>query len=867
MSLFNKFISFFALTAIMLVGVMAIHSIKVDTLPIDRALGLVSRTSAPAFTLQARAQQSVYVTNCGGTCSSDATVVAIQAQRESISAAIGGIIAMVKATVKAVMKVLEMIKKIFSFFISLIQKFSGRDISLYGILSAVREISTLDNTFKDYFKGIQREFENIRTEFNGDITVSQANINSAARSTKDVSYVWDSCIAATLARDEGESPDGIDVDELCDLAVDGATNLRLALNSNSAASGAANSIFATQGISQDQNAAAANQALNGPTTSTESEGQGPVGFTGPLNALFAFDPDSRKYIDIEAKSDMVKAVQEAKDHKEAEKKKKDEEQKWASQCGLFVNKASEAALGSRATQAANSPVESGIFAAVGIGSSTPSSSLSFTGSTTSLSTSGTSTFLPSNVITGSAPDLTNASFDFAKIDKFDISALSPDKCSFAQDASKTAENAITQANQTTQPSETAGGISAVTNALQSIFDIIKAVQEIFQTITGFINELMQIGQSFLSQFQSFFGGLGNIFGGAGLGQAASGPGLGQALTVADIIKQNVGGAGLVAGASAQGPIDDGSVTVDDSAISANQENILRYSDQSVDCILDTVKIRSTSLTAVNKGSSASIDTNNLPVVGLNNMQTYTNGSNVPDGVMGTSINDVNTPSMGGITFKKSDGSTGPVPNIPSRSVITSGSQTGNVNATYHQCQTSPWGDDNSYDIAAQRLASYANDPKYGGPSPYRDGVTSDWRVVNNTMNKDIPEQCYLTNNDLTRSEKESIITSSGISANFTVINLEDNTSQFDNLWSQAKAKIDDAQRSGSVRWDSDPSLIYQARSRGGVIIGSGKDKKEIQIKPGKCEVSFSKDQVNAALQARGFSTQNPTILSFVALVK
>ena len=116
MSWFNKLISLFALTSIMLLGVLAIHSIKVDTLPIDYALGLISKKRSPIFTLKAQAQ------GCGPNCStltqqiSDASVRAgIEAARQAVSQTIGGVINMIKATLKAVMKVLAMIKKVFNF--------------------------------------------------------------------------------------------------------------------------------------------------------------------------------------------------------------------------------------------------------------------------------------------------------------------------------------------------------------------------------------------------------------------------------------------------------------------------------------------------------------------------------------------------------------------------------------------------------------------------------------------------------------------------------------------------------------------------------------------------------------------------------
>ena len=52
MTLFNKFISSLCIVFIMLMGVLAIHSIKVDTLPIDYALGLISKNRDPLFTIK-----------------------------------------------------------------------------------------------------------------------------------------------------------------------------------------------------------------------------------------------------------------------------------------------------------------------------------------------------------------------------------------------------------------------------------------------------------------------------------------------------------------------------------------------------------------------------------------------------------------------------------------------------------------------------------------------------------------------------------------------------------------------------------------------------------------------------------------------
>ena len=891
MTWFNKFIAFIALSGIMILGALAIHSIKVDTLPIDYALGLIAKKHDPIFTLRARAQ-------CAD-CSKEVTQVrigaekaAIEAARNAVSATIGGVINMIKATMKTIMRILQMIKKVFNFFISLLQKFAGKDTNLFSILSSVQDLSGIDNFFKD----MQKEWDTVWVDYAKDTATAQKQIADGQASFQQASSIWSACIATSLIEDSGEKV-SVDKKQLCDLAIKSVNKVKLGVSNastlgaeaskstklssiftpinpaatSSSSSGTAGALGAAVGIGSSSSTSGTTGALSDAGAALGAGASSNPAVTGVLDILYGgtenIKKDTLRYEGVETASKLATDIQQAQKTADAKKAAVEQSRKFAPDCGVYVGPtektdeergaadAREAATGSRAPTPtlalSNIPASDFVI---------PLNPNSTTFSTNNTSKSIFSTGGSATLTTGTVP--ANLNFGFSKIKDFNMKPFTPEQCDNAKDSAKTTQAALDQANQTTQPAETAGGIAAVIAALQSIFDLIQTVQQIFQQIMGFINELMSLGQSFMSEFQGFFSSIGNIFQQAnsgGSGGTASSNLLSQALEGTPLV-------GVGAGLSGK-PLDDGSVTINDAAISANQDNIAKYADQSMDCVRDDVKNKVPTYAVAN---NPSVNPDNLPKVGLNNTKTYTNGSNVPDGVMGASVTDGNTPPMTGLTYTKSDKSTGNVLSTPARSLITSGSYSGNPNATYHQCQASPWGDDNSNETAANRLASYPFDAKYGGPSVYRDGVSNDWRVVNNVMNKDIPDQCYLSNNDLSDSEKVSIINSLGISFNYLENQLGDNavaTSQFQKAWQEAKGKLDQAQREGKVRWDSDPNLIYQNRVRGGLIVGSGNDKKEIQIKPGKCEVSYPKDQVDAALTARGWNFNLPETKSFVSLVQ
>ncbi len=829
MTWFNKFIAFISLTAIMLLGVLAIHSIKVDTLPIDYSLGLISKNRNPLFTIKAKA-----IGDCVGSCFStiDGNVLrgqqaAIEAARQATSQTIGGILNMIKATLKAVMKVIQMIKKVLNFIISLLQKFSGRDISLYGILSAVQDLSKINNPFNSF----QNEFNQIWTDYGKDIQSSQAQIALGQENIAKVSNIYNACIAVSLMQENGENPN-VDRNALCNLAINSKVALGNAIaydkikgpNGTSAVStvlGSSNTIASSQTLNSDGST----------TTSATAESSVTIQSTpvvGPLNFLFGQDPGTTRYAGLTEQANLTKKIADARTIDQNKKKQAEDAQKFSPGCGPYIGAADK----NLAISTNPNAVIKG-FTAAPIGASVFSAG--------------------SDVSIGVAP--ASANYSFAKVSDFQQKAFTPEQCSNVQDSAKTTETSINQANQTTASGETSGGIAQVVSALQSAFEVIQTIQQIFQQIMGFINEIMSVGQSFMSEFGGFMSSIGNVFGQAGAGGASQ----------AGILSAAINNTSAIAGAGGAGNLavlDDGSLTINDASISANVENIQKYSDLSIDCVKDAVKVKSVDFTNQYRADiNATFNPDALPVVGSNNIKTYTNGSNVPDGVMGASVNDSNTPGMAGITYRKTDGTTGTVPTTPAKSLITSGAATGNINATYHQCQSSPWSDDNSVDTAAKRLAYYPADPKYGGPSAYRDGVSNDWRVVNNLMSKDIPDQCYLTNNDLSGSDKQSIIAALGINYGSFQGNPND-SSALDRAWQEAKTRVDQAQRDGKARWDSDPNLIYTNRVKDTVTVGD----KAVPIKPGRCEVSYTKDQVNASLQNRGWSFNVPEVKSFVKLV-
>jgi len=862
MTIFNRLISFFAITAVMLAGVLAIHSIKVDTLPIDYALGLISKNRDPIFTIRARAQ------DCTGQCATEKTlqeqraeIKMIEERRLANAKILGGILATIQATTKYILSIINTVSKALSWFIGLLQ--NARNINIMSIISAVRYSSLTDNPFQKEFDQINKEFEDAKKTYDKDIEKANKNIKEGAEQAKKVSEIWDSCIAARLAQEKNQAPQGVDINKLCGIAVESGTNLTAALRSGTAASGSTSRIFSNTQTSQTGNSDALKQALDGNATYTFSE---------PLNFLFNNDPDTLKYKNIDTENKLIIATNKVRNQAEANLAEAKQKTEWTTGCGLIVSEASKESQDYKKNTLNNSPVKQGVFsvsaANTPILSTSPSVPSSLTATLTSKDTSSTSNpFLPSNLTAGAIPKEANYSFDFAKADQLDLKALKPDVCAATKSSTDILQKSVDKASEPTFTNETDGAMAVMMAKINEIMFYVDKVLEILQTILSSIQQIMTALSGLSSQFTAFFSSFTNMFNSEGGGGSAG-------LTKA--INDSLGNGTLVppGGGSSKagtpnkiGVPDDGSVIISISSILTDVNATARYVDDGVDCILNDVKYQANSNSLNYNLSGNNFDTSKLPQVGYSNLNTYSNGSNVPDGIMGASVTDQNTPPITNIKYSKVSGDIGFVPSTPPRSLISSGSTTGNINPTYHQCQSSPWGDDNSNAIAAQRLSNYQFDPKYGGPSAYRDGVTNDWRVVNNAMNKTIPDQCYLSNNNLTRSEKESIISSLGINTNFAVINLQDNDSQFDSFWNQAKSQLDEAQRTGQVRWDTDSSLITQNRVRSGVVIGSGSNKKEIQIKPGACEVSYTKDQVNTALQARGFNTSSPTVLSFAALVK
>jgi hypothetical protein len=862
MTLFNKFISSLSIVFIMLVGVLAIHSIKVDTIPIDYALGLISKNRSPIFILKANAQCSI------GPCATEPTqlaakaqAAAIEAARQAVSQTVGGVINMIKATLKAIMKVLAMIKKIFNFFITLLQKFAGRDISLFGILSAVNDLSKLDAQFANF----KTEWDGIWTDFSSDIDKANQQIQAGQESFQKAAEIYNACIATTLLEENGEKSN-VDSKALCNLAINAKQAIRSTINDvKTSGPGAANTPNINV-LNPTEVASSQSVTVDGNTVTTTTQTTQTFSYaTGPLKTLFNNDPGTTKYDKLEDEAKLTEDLDKARTIAENKKKNAEEAQKFSVGCGAYIGPAQAAALGTEAASSQSVTVEGNTTTTT---TSTSAPTLSFTGTVPSFSNSSSSPSIFSSgntVTTGTAP--TNANYSFSRVAAFEQKAFTPEQCENAKDSAKTTQATIDQANQTQQPSETAGGIAAVVAALQSLFEIIALMQQVFQTIMGFINQIMQIGNLFISEFGGLLSSVGNLFAQNGGGSSQSGL-LARALSDTPLIDGSAGGQVPTAAGNGQPAIDDGTITINDASVSTNPDNIARYSNQSIDCVLDSVKSKSVEYINQYKASATEqINIDNITKVGVDNILTYTNGSNVPDGVMGASVTDANTPPISGVTYSKQGGASGPVPTTPARSLVASASN--NINSTYHTCQPSLWGDDNTIETAGKRLASYPANPNYGGHSVYRDGVSSEWRVVNNAMSKDIPEQCYLTNNDLSNAEKQDIISQLGLST--AGLNQNDSTGAssnlLDQLWNQAKARIDEAQRGGAVRWDPDNTLIYQNRVRGGVVVGSGDQRREIQIKAGRCEVSYTKDQVLNALQSRGWSSAKPESKSFAALVR
>ncbi|GAB4148726.1 MAG: hypothetical protein OHK0017_11730 [Patescibacteria group bacterium] len=410
------------------------------------------------------------------------------------------------------------------------------------------------------------------------------------------------------------------------------------------------------------------------------------------------------------------------------------------------------------------------------------------------------------------------------------SSLDQSQCELAKSKIKV----ITDLDKDTgEPNEFSSTVSAILELVNEVQALIQDVQDIIEQVQQIVNLVKSAVNSF-SDFGKVFGGI-------------SGGGSGSSNSNLDLNSKT---------------IDDGSVLVDASAFLTNSDLFDQYSNQSGDCILDSIKSKTNNYTNnyLVGGNNLRTNVDQRPSLYQDNSKTKTNGTNVYDAVLGATARNGNTP---GIKVKKTSDSEvkllrpnqdGETKTTPGKSFISQSRAKGNANITYHTCQDSPW-ENNNPDLAAQRMAYYTNTDEWH--QAYHDGLSDEWRVVNNYYRNDIPQECYIWKNasqdDLLRVARE-------IGAYNNIPGTEQSAID------RAKGAIEEAQTKGRVRWNPD-AQPGEAYAKSGVMFKVGDNLRNVDLPNGPCEQNYNQQQIDDALRKQGWNIGTAEIKSFVDLTK